>query len=68
MHVEKVVMIKAAEYEDLPRHIVAELLDWSKLRYGVKLVSAETGKEITDMDEAVGALMTPLRKALNLSA
>lgn len=64
--IERKILIDAEEYERLPVKIAQELLEWAKKPYGCKLVSCETGQEITDVDLAVGSLHIPLEKALSL--
>ena len=65
-NVSKQVLIPADDYEQLPWTIVRELLANSKKSYGTKLVRCEDGGEITDENEAYGALIVPLQKALGL--
>jgi len=67
VEIERKVLIDAEDYEHLPRRIALHLLEWGKLSYGVKLVSCETGKVITDPEEAIGALLIPLEAVLGLT-
>ncbi len=53
------------EFESLPRRIVTELMSNAKRPYGTKLVRCEDGQVITDENEAYGALITPIRTAVN---
>ncbi len=53
------------EFESLPRRIVTELMSNARKPYGTKLVRCEDGQEITDENEAYGALITPIRTAMN---
>ncbi len=62
--IERKVIIDADEYEKLPQKIALALLEWSKKPYGVKLVSAESGKQITDETLAIGSLLIPLQEVL----
>jgi hypothetical protein len=64
--ITKHIIIEERTYEAIPLRIVKQLLDHSTKSFGVKFVSVETGNEITDEHTLLGALRTPLRRALDL--
>lgn len=67
MAIERKVIVDEHEYLRLPQTIALALLAWSKKPYGVKLVSVESGEEITDENLAIGSLSIPLQDALGIT-
>lgn len=53
---QKVIMVSEQEIADLKTDIIKNVHKFSKKPYGFKMVSRETGKEITDIMHICGML------------
>lgn len=57
---QRVIIIPEKEFEDLKRDIIESIHEFSKRRYGFKIVSRDTGEEMTDDSYWAGALDYPI--------
>lgn len=60
---QRVIIIPEKEFNDLKHGIITEIIAFSKQRYGFKMVSRETGEDITDDAQIFGLLMHPIERA-----
>lgn len=60
---QRVIIYTDKEIDDLKRDIVNGIHKFSKQPYGFKMVSRDTGEEITDPDQVRGMLFHPIDQA-----
>lgn len=64
---QNVLLLTEQEMEELKRDIIDEIHDFSKKPCGFKMVSRDTGEEITDILQVRGMLFHPVEKAFGYS-
>ena len=62
---QKVIICTDKEIVDLKRDIINDIHEFSKQSYGFKMVSRDTGEEITDADQIHGMLFFPIDRAFS---
>lgn len=60
---QRVIICTEKEISDLKRCIITNIHEFSKQPYGFKMVSRDTGEEITDTDQIRGMLFLPIDQA-----
>jgi hypothetical protein len=59
---QRVIIISEQEFIDLKHDIITEIHNFSKQRYGFKMVSRDTGEDVTDDMQVLGMLMHPINR------
>ena len=54
------VIMSEKEFKDLERDIITEIHEFSKKPYGFRMISRDSGEEITDDMHVLGMLSHPL--------
>ena len=64
---QRVIICTDKEIDELKRGIVNSIHEFSKQSYGFKMVSRDTGEEITDADQVRGMLFIPIDDAFSIA-
>ena len=59
---QRVIIIPEKEFENLRHDIIREIHEFSKRSFGFKMISRDTGEEITDDDMVQGMLSHPIER------
>lgn len=59
---QRVIIMSKKEFEDLKYDIITEIHEYSKQGYGFKMVSRDTGEDVTDDMQVLGMLMHPINR------
>ena len=62
---KKVILLSEREVDEIKCDIIDEIIYFSSKNYGFKMVSRDTGEEITDKTEILGMLSIPINKAFD---